>query len=102
MVGRKKPKGKKMKKMLLLALVVSGSMFARKDSSCTSCHSVCKTVYEAARPVCKELRLVTVPAQREVYYSCPEPTEAHTKAVSGFYDDRDTINVSGNVNTINA
>ena len=92
-----------MKKMLLLALVVSGSMFARtRDGGCTSCHSDCKTVYEAARPVCKELRLVTVPAQREVYYSCPEPTEAHTKAVSGFYDDRDTINVTGNVNTINA
>ena len=92
-----------MKKMLLLALLVSGSMFARvRDGGCTSCHSECKTVYEAPRPVCKELRLVTVPAQREVYYSCPEPTEAHTKAVSGFYDDRDTINVSGNVKTINA
>ena len=92
-----------MKKMLLLALVVSGSMFARmKDSSCTSCQSDCKTVYEAERPVCRELRMVTVPAQREVYYSCPAPTEAHEKAVSGFYDDRDTINVTGNVNTINA
>ena len=92
-----------MKKMLLLALLVSGSMFARmKDGGCTSWHSDCKTVYEAARPVCKELRLVTVPAQREVYYSCPAPTEAHEKAVSGFYDDRDTINVSGNVGTINA
>ena len=91
-----------MKKMLLLALLVSGSMFARvRDGGCTSCNSECKTVYEAARPVCKELRLVTVPAQREVYYSCPAPTVAHEDAVKSFYDN-DNINVTGNVNTINA
>lgn len=91
-----------MKKLLLLALVAAGSMFAKNCNSCNRCEDRCETVYEAARPVCKELRLVTVPAQREIYYSCPEPSEAHAKALSGFYEDNDTINVRGDVGTINA
>lgn len=98
-----------MKKLLILALVAVGSMSARwRDRDCGSCNTCtteCATVYEGARPVCKELRLVTVPAQREVYYSCPEPSEAHVRAITGFYgagSDDDTIIVKGNDNKIYA
>jgi hypothetical protein len=72
-----------MKKLLLLALVVCGSMFAR-NRDCSLCHNECATTYEAAVPVCQELRLVTVPAEKQIYYSCPTPSCAHTDALNVF------------------
>ncbi len=78
-----------MKKLLILSLCALGSMFAR-DCGCNEpVHHVvqkaaCPTVYEAEVPTCQELRLVQVPAQKEIYYSCPTPSEAHNTAVSTY------------------
>ena len=66
-----------MKKLLILSLFAVGSMFARPADACP-------TVYVSEIPTCQELRLVNVPAQREVYYSCPAPSAAHEAALSGF------------------
>jgi hypothetical protein len=66
-----------MKKLLILSLFAVGSMFARSADACP-------TVYVSEIPTCQELRLVTVPAQREVYYSCPAPSDAHASALSVF------------------
>ena len=80
-----------MKKLLILSLCVLGSMFAR-DCGCNEpVHVVqkaaCPTVYEAEVPTCQELRLVQVPAQREIYYSCPTPSDAHNTAVSSYHNN---------------
>ncbi len=72
-----------MKKLLLLALVVSGSMFAR-NKHCSLCETECATTYEAPVPVCQELRLVTVPAEKQIYFSCPTPSCAHNDALAAF------------------
>ena len=53
-------------------------MFARTADACP-------TVYVGEIPTCQELRLVNVPAEREVYYKCPAPSAAHDAAVSGFH-----------------
>jgi hypothetical protein len=80
-----------MKKLLILSLFALGSMFAR-DCGCNRQEKVevvekapaaaCPTVFVGEIPKCQELRLVTVPAQREVYYSCPTPSQAHIAAVA--------------------
>lgn len=72
-----------MKKLLLLALVVCGSMVAR-NRNCNLCETECATTYEATVPVCQELRLVTVPAEKQIYYSCPTPSCAHNDALLAF------------------
>ena len=72
-----------MKKLLLLALVVCGSMFAR-NRSCSLCETECATTYVAPVPVCQELRVVTVPAEKQIYYSCPTPSCAHNEALGAF------------------
>ncbi len=83
-----------MKKLLILSLCALGSMFAR-DCGCNrpvervevverAPAAACPTVYVSEIPTCQELRLVTVPAQREIYYSCPAPSDAHNTAVSTF------------------
>jgi hypothetical protein len=83
-----------MKKLLILSLCALGSMFAR-DCGCNkpverveviekAPAAACPTVYVSEIPVCQELRLVNVPAQREIYYSCPTPSDAHNTAVNAF------------------
>jgi hypothetical protein len=81
-----------MKKLLILSLFALGSMFAR-DCGCNrpvervevvekAPAAACPTVFVSEIPKCQELRVVTVPAQREVYYSCPTPSQAHIAAVA--------------------
>ena len=86
-----------MKKLLILSLCALGSVFARSSSDC-GCNkpvervevierapaAACPTVYVSEIPTCQELRLVTVPAQREIYYSCPAPSDAHVTALTAF------------------
>jgi hypothetical protein len=80
-----------MKKLLILSLFALGSMFAR-DCGCNrheervevverSPAAACPTVFVGEIPKCQELRLVTVPAQKEILYSCPNPSPEHIAAL---------------------
>ncbi len=83
-----------MKKLLILSLCALGSMFAR-DCGCNrpvervevverASAAACPTVFVSEIPTCQELRLVTVPAEREILYQCPAPSDAHNLAVATF------------------
>lgn len=86
-----------MKKLLILSLFAAGSMFAR-DCGCNrpvervevverAPAAACPTVYVSEIPTCQELRVVTVPAEREILYRCPALSDNHVAALQTFAVD---------------